>query len=81
LKDYHLEKLGIESKMLVIDYAKLKASVGSMAQKTKEEIGLLKNQLLEIYAQVYMDVSCVNSMIKTALMLKILLCRIILGHA
>jgi hypothetical protein len=66
LKDYHLEKLGIERKWLNINYAKLKASVESMAQKTKEEIDLLKNQLLEIHAQVYMDVSCVSSMIETA---------------
>jgi hypothetical protein len=37
-----------------------------MTPKTKEEIDLLKNQLLEIHAQVYMDVSCVSSMIETA---------------
>ena len=45
-------------KPLDFDRDRLVALIGNMAQKTKDEISLLKYQLVEVYTRVNMQVSC-----------------------
>jgi hypothetical protein len=52
-------------KRVDFDRDRLASLVGSMSQKTKDEISLLKNQLVEVYARVNIQVSCVISTILT----------------
>jgi hypothetical protein len=54
-----------------LDYDKLEALALNMSQKTKEEISLLKDQLLELYARVNMNVSDVIFAIKASLITSI----------
>jgi hypothetical protein len=71
LKEDHLKKLGIVRKWMKLDYDKLEALALNMSQKTKEEISLLKDQLLELYARVNMNVSDVIFAIKASLITSI----------
>jgi len=63
LNEHHLKKLGIVRKQVDFDHDRLAALIGNMAQKTKDEISLLKNQLVKVYTQVNIQVSCVISTI------------------
>jgi len=48
LNERHLKKLGIVRKQVDFDRDRLAALIGNMAQKKKDEISLLKNQLVEV---------------------------------
>jgi hypothetical protein len=54
LNEHHLRKLGIVRKQMNFDCDRLVALIGNMAQKTKDKINLLKDQLVEVYTQVNM---------------------------
>jgi hypothetical protein len=64
LEWHHLKSLGIVRKCLYISFDRLAASFEDMAQNTKDEISILKNQLDKVYTQVHIQVSCVISIIK-----------------
>jgi hypothetical protein len=53
----HLNDLGIAAKLLQFYPDKIRASVMNMDQKTREEVELLKGQLIKLYGQVNLYVS------------------------
>ena len=68
LKQGDIDKLGIEGKTLVFDSGKLVAAVANMSEHTKDNIRLLKGEILHAY-RCYLNVSHGISTISTALMI------------